>query len=113
MCKHHSTAGSLHNLAMIAHLTSQSRIVWALQKIPPALAGGKERALFFYWHLSLSALHRPLCGFIRFHVKMLTIKIFKYYYIKLSKSLNLPVPSYNFHTLIGINNCSLTQVYRK
>lgn len=45
--------------------------------------------------------------------KMLTIKIFKYYYIKLSKSLDLPIPSYNFHTLIGINNCSLTQVYRK
>lgn len=114
MCKHHSTAGSLHNLAMIAHLTSQSRIVWALQKISPALEGGEERALFFYWHLSLSALCRPLYGFVRFHVKILTIKIFKYYYyINLSKSLNLPILSYTFHTLIGMNKCSLTRVYRK
>lgn len=35
---------------------------------------------------------------------MLTIKIFKYYYYtKLSKRLGLPIPSYNFYTLTGMN----------
>lgn len=104
MCKHHSTAGSLHNLTTIAHLTSQSGIVWVLQQIPPTLEGGEESPLSSYQNLSPSALHKPLYGFIRFHMKMLTIKIFKYYYYtKLSKRLGLPIPSYNFYTLTGMN----------
>lgn len=42
------------------------------------------------------------------------LKTFRYYYyLKLSKNFVLPIPSYNLHSLMGVNNCSLTQAHRK
>ena len=45
---------------------------------------------------------------------MNVLKIFKYYYdLRLLKSFVLPIPSCNFHSLMDVNNCSLTKACKE
>lgn len=100
MCKHHSTAGNLHNLSIISNSTSQSEIAWVLQR---ALSAWKmERASVLLW----KAL--PWCGalgfaFVRFHIPMVTnvLGLFKYYfYIKKFSAWKFPA-----YALVQFNGC--------
>jgi hypothetical protein len=70
VCKHHHTAGDLHNLNIIANLTSQAGIVYVLQKSPPTLEDGGKVFCLLWCSVKAFVL-------ISFHMKMIT-NILKY-----------------------------------